>query len=220
MESKHKHNVPMDFRDTTRKSKHMSTNKMSLFNYTQPDLMQGLMQVTKVDAGGNPIGVSLTLAKRKDVAKAWGLQTKGQACTDKLIELADNMKQQTAAEFMKMAASNDWTGAGFSVRTSKNGVVRATARLVSIRRETKTITPEQLAESIKKMDPAAQKAFFEAAALLAAPKLPDVEVKAEVVQEAAAPAPEASADEAPKSFGGENPDLSDEELEKLTNPGN
>ena len=167
----------------------MSNNKLSLFTYTQPDLMAGLVQNTRNDSAGNPVGITLSLAKRKEVAKAFGLQTKGQACTDKLVELSDAMKQATAAEFMKLAASNDWTGAGMSVRVGKNGVRRVAARLVSITRESKTITPEQLAKVIAKMDPAAQAEFFAKATELAKPavNLPPVP------ESPAAPAPEAPA---------------------------
>ena len=201
----------------------MSNNKLSLFTYTQPDLMAGLVQNTRNDSAGNPVGITLSLAKRKEVAKAFGLQAKGQACTDKLVELSDAMKQATAAEFMKLAASNDWTGAGMSVRVGKNGVQRVTARLVSIKRESKTITPEQLAEAIAKMDPAAQAEFFAKATKLAKPavNLPPVP------ESPAAPAPEAPAvnveSEVEPEPAPENPhvnEMTDEELEAATAPAN
>jgi hypothetical protein len=158
----------MDFQGTVERNKHMS-NKLSLFNYTQPELMKGLVQNERKNESGEPIGISLTLAKRKDVAKAFGLQNKGQACTDKLLELADNMKSATAAEFAKLASSADWTGAGFAVRKGKNGVLRATARLVSVNREAKTISPDQLAAALAKMTDEQRTAILGQAEELAKP---------------------------------------------------
>ena len=131
---------------------------MSLFQYTQPEMFEGLRQDTRkapvVNANGQVLGeeivsVSLSLAKRKEVAKAYNLQVKGDACSKKLLELSDKMKAATAGEFSKLAASDEWTGAGFSIRKGKNGVMRATAKLVSIDRKSSTapaLNDEQVAE--------------------------------------------------------------------------
>ena len=130
---------------------------MSLFQYTQPEMFEGLRQDTRkapvVNANGQVLGeeivsVSLSLAKRKEVAKAYNLQVKGDACSAKLLELSDKMKAATAGEFSKLAASDEWTGAGFSIRKGKNGVMRATAKLVSIDRKSTApaLNDEQVAE--------------------------------------------------------------------------
>jgi hypothetical protein len=187
MESTTKHkSLPLDFWQHIEREKHMSM-KLSLFNYTQPELGKGLVQTDRKSDTGEQIGISLTLAKRKDVARAFNLQTKGQACTDKLLELADNMKSATAAEFAKLASSADWTGAGFAVRKGKNGVLRATARLVSVNREAKSISPDQLAAALAKMTDDQRTAILGKAEELSKPliNLPE--------ESASAPAPQPNA---------------------------
>jgi hypothetical protein len=141
--------------------------ELTLFNYTQPELMPGLTTKTRNNEAGQPIAVSLTLLKRKDVAKAYGLQVKGQATSDKLVELSDAMKQTAVAEFTKMAASNDFTGAGMTVRKLKDGRMKVTAGLVSINRETKSISPEQLAKALAGMTEDQRIELIEAAEELA-----------------------------------------------------
>jgi hypothetical protein len=139
------------------------SKELTLFQYTQPELMTGLTTQTRKNEAGQPIAISLTLLKRKEVAQKYGLQVKGEATTAKLLQLSDVMKQTAVAEFVKMAASNDFTGAGMTVRQLKDGRIKVNAGLVSVNRETKTITAEQLTKALAAMSEDEQIALMEKA---------------------------------------------------------
>lgn len=158
---------------------HMN-KELTLFQYTQPDLLPGMTSRLRTDNGlptGNPIAITLTLMKRKEIAKAYGLEVKGQKTTDKILDLTDAMKQQIGREFGALIASRETTGVGMTARKLANGTIKYTAAIVSVdRKDPRELSDEQVARYLASKSEDEQVAILEKAeALNKAP----VEVKAE-----------------------------------------
>ncbi len=146
--------------------------QIALFSLTTPAISTGLQQKQKLNDKQELVGITLSLEKRKDIAKRMGLPTKGAGSEqlDKvLLGLSDKIKEASIGEFAQMAASPDWTGSRMSVSVNKAGVKRATMSLVSVNRQSHKVTPEQLTEALAAMTPEARETLMAAAKQLAAP---------------------------------------------------
>lgn len=129
----------------------MTTNnkQLALFTFTAPQLLPGLNLAEKKGENGATISMMLSLDKRKEIKRA--TQKDGDALTAHILGLTDVIKQHGIGEFAKLAASQDWTGGNFKITESKSGKRRATMSLVSVNREVKTVTAEQVAKALAMM---------------------------------------------------------------------
>lgn len=165
------------------------SKELTLFQYTQPSLLPGLNLVPKKGEAGNTVGLTLSLMKRKEIAKLAGLPNKGDRLEKHLLELSDAIKTASIGEMAKLASDPNWTGATFRISQSKNGKQRATMSLVTANRETKSITREQLAKALAAMSEDEKVTILdEAEALKRTLAVTDIESEA---SNAAAPAPAA-----------------------------
>ncbi len=141
--------------------------QIALFNLTTPELstVVGLAQKQKLNDKNELVGITLSLEKRKDAAKRFGLvgKTNVDALNKVLLGLSDKIKEASIGEFAQMAASPEWTGSRMSVSVNKSGVKRATMSLVSVNRQSHKVTPEQLAEALASMSEEQQIAIMEKA---------------------------------------------------------
>jgi len=150
----------------------MKNQQISLFNFTAPELSLGIVSKVRLqdpkaaEGEKNPVvGMSLTIEKRKDLAKRLGLNTKTDSAQidAAILALTDKVKEAAIGEFAQMAASPDWTGGRLTKRVSKSGKVTATMNLVSCTRQTHTISREQLVEAMRQLKEDEQLAIVEAA---------------------------------------------------------
>ena len=92
----------------------MSTQNttLELFAFTKPtsQFPAGMTQTKVADNGS--VSVTLSLEKRKVLAERLGLKGKDNAgaLNRAILQLTDQVKAAAAGEFMKLAASEDWTG--------------------------------------------------------------------------------------------------------------
>ena len=144
-------------------------NQLALFTFTQPTLAPGMKLGQKFGEDGETV-VSMTLAlgKRKDVAKELNLAGKDNAdkLNKELLSLSDGLKEVALGEFMKLGASNDWTGGRFTIRQSKSGKKTATMSLVTANRESRTIGEDKLVEALSRLTEDQQIALMERAEML------------------------------------------------------
>jgi NACalpha-BTF3-like transcription factor len=117
----------------------MSTQNttLELFAFTKPtsQFPAGMTQTKVADNGS--VSVTLSLEKRKVLAERLGLKGKDNttALNRAILQLTDQVKAAATGEFMKLAASEDWTGGRFTMRRAKNGTQRATLSLVTVKRQ-------------------------------------------------------------------------------------
>ena len=115
----------------------MQNQTLELFAFTKPtsQFPAGMTQTKVADNGS--VSVTLSLEKRKVLAERLGLKGKDNAAAlnRAILQLTDQVKSAAAGEFMKLAASDDWTGGRFTMRRAKNGTQRATLSLVSVKRQ-------------------------------------------------------------------------------------
>ena len=146
---------------------------LELFQFTKPadQFPSGMTTMKRSDNGS--VAVTLALEKRKDAAKRLNLTGKANAnaLTSALLGLSDKMKAAATGEFVKLAASDEWTGGRFVVRQSKNGQKRATLSLVSVQRQA-AISQEDVVKALASMTEDQQVAILEKAEELARTKRP------------------------------------------------
>lgn len=146
----------------------MTTNnkQLALFTFTAPVLLPGLNLTEKKGENGATLSMMLSLDKRKEIKRA--TQKDGDALTAHILGLSDVIKQHGIGEFAKLAASEDWTGGNFKITESKSGKRRATMSLVSVNREAKSISQDQLAKALANMSEDEQIKLMEMAEALKA----------------------------------------------------
>ena len=160
---------------TERQTNMNTTNEttLELFQFTKPadQFPSGMTTMKRSDNGS--VAVTLALEKRKDAAKRLNLTGKANAnaLTSALLGLSDKMKAAATGEFVKLAASDEWTGGRFVVRQSKNGQKRATLSLVSVQRQAQ-ISQEDVVKALASMTEDQQVAILEKAEELARTKRP------------------------------------------------
>jgi hypothetical protein len=148
---------------------------LELFQFTKPESQFPVGMTTSKQYENGSLSVTMALEKRKDAAKRLGLT--GNALTSALLGLSDKMKAAATGEFVKLAASDEWTGGRFVVRQSKNGQKkRATLSLVSVQRQAQ-ISQEDVVKALASMTEDQQVAILEKAEELARTKRP-VELEA------------------------------------------
>lgn len=139
-----------------------NSNQLALFTFTAPTLLPGLNLKEKKGENGATISMMLTLDARKDIKKA--TRKDGDALAEHILGLSDTIKSHGIGEFAKLAASADWTGGNFKITESKSGKRRATMSLVSVNREAKQVSQEQVAKALASMTDAQVAALLEQAA--------------------------------------------------------
>ena len=146
---------------------------LELFQFTKPadQFPAGMTTMKRSDNGS--VAVTLALEKRKDAAKRLNLTGKANAnaLTSALLGLSDKLKAAATGEFVKLAASDEWTGGRFVVRQSKNGGKRATLSLVSVQRQAQ-ISQDDVVKALASMTEDQQVAILEKAEELARTKRP------------------------------------------------
>lgn len=143
-----------------------TTQNLELFQFTQPpEQFPAGMTTTKLDATGKPVSITLALERRKDAASRLGLKGKDNAATlsSALLGISDRMKESALGEFVKLGASPEWTGGRFTLRQAKNGSKRATLTLVSVNRNTHTVSEDQLVKALAMLSEDEQIALLEKA---------------------------------------------------------
>lgn len=132
----------------------MQNNTLELFQFTKPEAQFPAQMTTAKRADNGSVSVTLALEKRKDLAERLGLKGKNNApaLNAAMLKLTDQLKSAATGEFVKLAASDEWTGGRFVVRQSKNGQKRATLSLVSVQREVK-ISQEDVVKALASMKP-------------------------------------------------------------------
>jgi hypothetical protein len=132
----------------------MQNNTLELFQFTKPEAQFPAQMTTAKRAENGSVSVTLALEKRKDLAERLGLKGKNNApaLNAAMLKLTDQLKSAATGEFVKLAASDEWTGGRFVVRQSKNGQKRATLSLVSVQREIK-ISQEDVVKALASMKP-------------------------------------------------------------------
>ena len=147
----------------------MSTQNttLELFAFTKPtsQFPAGMTQTKVADNGS--VSVTLSLEKRKVLAERLGLKGKDNAgaLNRAILQLTDQVKSAAAGEFMKLAASDDWTGGRFTMRRAKNGTQRATLSLVSVKRQS-NVSQDDVVKALANMSAEQVQAIMNQAAKL------------------------------------------------------
>lgn len=148
-------------------------NTLELFQFTKPSeqFPAGMTSLKRSENGS--VAVTLSLEKRKYAARRLGLLGKANnnALNAAMLGLSDKLKIAATGEFVKLAASEDWTGGRFVIRQSKNGAKRATLSLVSVQRQAK-ISQEDVVKALASMTDEEQTAILNRAVELQQAKQP------------------------------------------------
>jgi hypothetical protein len=150
-------------------SEKRASTGLVLFQYTQPEMFDGLVTNRKLQDGTNPqsptVALSLTLESRKATRER--LKLGGRDNIEKLdrtrLELSDALKSATLGEFVKRASDPFWTGGRLSISQSKSGKQTMSIKVVSAERGGHIVSQEQLVKALAKMSEDEQIALMEKA---------------------------------------------------------
>lgn len=135
-----------------------------LFQFTQPDLMDGLFVADKKNEAGVTTSFTLQQENRKAVAKRMNLtmnKDNAPKIDAEIIRMKDALKSAAFGEFAKLATDPNWTGGSFRIAQNKNGSRKATLSLVTVNRSGHTISEEQLVKALANMSEDEQVALME-----------------------------------------------------------
>ncbi len=141
-----------------------SKKDLVLFQFTQPDLMDGLFIADKKNDAGVTTSFTLSQENRKAVAKRLGLtmnKDNASQIDKEILRMKDALKTAAFGEFAKLATDPNWTGGAFRIAQSKNGQRRATLSLVTVNRSGHTLTEEQLVKALANLSEDEQVALME-----------------------------------------------------------
>ncbi len=147
-------------------SNEATKQQLALFQFTSPNLVDGMTESAKKNESGRVTSLSLSLETRKAVAKRLGLtanKDNAQVIDNEVLRLKDNLKKMALGEFVKLATDPNWTGGTFRVSQAKNGQKRATMSLVTVARASHNISEEQLVKALAMMSEDQQVALMERA---------------------------------------------------------
>ena len=124
---------------------------LALFQFTQPDLLDGMSGVSKQTESGSR-SITLTLETRKAVAARLGLtmnKDNAAAIDTEILRMKDAMKTVGIAEVVKAASSPNWTGGALKISQNKAGdKSRMTISLVSVNRNGHKLSEEQIVKAM------------------------------------------------------------------------
>jgi hypothetical protein len=114
-----------------------SNNQLSLFQFGQPAGSLGrFLDQKDSEKDGRKVGVSVSLAKRKDIAKMLDLSPKKDASRldAEMLKLTDELKTTIGREVTGIIGSSQFTGGRMTVRVNKQGMKRVTCSFAEVRR--------------------------------------------------------------------------------------
>ena len=123
--------------------------QLALFQFSTPAPGVAKFLTTRnLEKNNMVVGMTLTPAKRKDLAKALDLSPKKDSAKldAEMLKVSDELKSTLAREFAGYASSSDFTGGRLSIRRNKEGLVTITASVKQVKRQANGPSDEDVAK--------------------------------------------------------------------------
>lgn len=133
-----------------------TNGQLALFTITSPSLPSSVSTKVKQNEDGRVTSLSLVMETRKLVAKRLGLTDNAdnrETITAEILKMKDAVKVAGIGEIVKLAASDNWTGAAYRISTNKKGdKQKATFTLESVNRTGHKVTRDELVKALAAMN--------------------------------------------------------------------